>query len=204
MEKKYNLVYKTVNLVNDKIYIGVHCTDDLDDGYLGSGKLLKRAIKKYGRKIFKRYTLHDFITAEHAYGVEEIIVDKYFILRDDNYNTAVGGGLPFKDRRHTKESKQKIGAAHKGIPKSAESNRKSSLSQKGFSRPETTGSKNGMARRVQCITTGEIFDTVRAAVIKHNVASSSIAKCCQGKRNSAGRLSDGTKLKWKYLENNLK
>jgi hypothetical protein len=46
----YKLVYKTVNNISNKIYVGVHSTEDLDDGYLGSGLLLNRAIKKNGAR----------------------------------------------------------------------------------------------------------------------------------------------------------
>lgn len=35
------MVYKTTNLINKKIYIGVHSTRDINDSYLGSGKLLR-------------------------------------------------------------------------------------------------------------------------------------------------------------------
>ena len=47
-------VYKTTNLLNNKIYIGLHETEDLNDSYLGSGILLKQAIKKYGSNNFKK------------------------------------------------------------------------------------------------------------------------------------------------------
>ena len=52
-EKKYHYIYKTTNLKNGKFYVGMHSTDNLDDGYLGSGKRLRYSIRKYGLKNFK-------------------------------------------------------------------------------------------------------------------------------------------------------
>ena len=51
--RKYNYVYITTNLINKNFYIGKHSTDNLNDGYLGSGKCLLAAIKKYGKENFK-------------------------------------------------------------------------------------------------------------------------------------------------------
>ncbi|MFW6377455.1 MAG: GIY-YIG nuclease family protein [bacterium] len=49
------IIYKIINLINYKFYIGKHkCEFEEFDGYLGSGLNLQRAIKKYGKENFKR------------------------------------------------------------------------------------------------------------------------------------------------------
>lgn len=90
--KKHNLVYKTTNLVNGKFYIGVHSTNKIEDGYLGSGRIFKRALKKYGLESFFREILFDFPTAEEAFAKEEELVTLEFINQKDNYNFKTGGG----------------------------------------------------------------------------------------------------------------
>lgn len=43
--RKYKFIYKVTNLINKKIYIGQHATDNIKDGYRGSGVALKNAFK---------------------------------------------------------------------------------------------------------------------------------------------------------------
>lgn len=89
--KKYNFVYKTTNLINKKIYVGVHSTDELEDGYLGSGKYLAKAIKKYGIYNFEREIIKYFDTVEEAYLFENEFVNEEFVNRLDTYNLTTGG-----------------------------------------------------------------------------------------------------------------
>ena len=44
----YHYIYKTTCIITKRYYYGMHSTDNIDDGYLGSGKLLSRSLKKYG------------------------------------------------------------------------------------------------------------------------------------------------------------
>jgi len=43
---KYNFIYLTKDLLKNKFYIGKHSTDNLNDGYIGSGTIIKRIIEK--------------------------------------------------------------------------------------------------------------------------------------------------------------
>lgn len=88
-------LYKITNLINNKIYIGVHKTDCLDDGYMGSGKKLMRAIKKYGISNFRKDILEYFDSEESMYDKEISIVDQVFLLREDVYNMKLGGPANF-------------------------------------------------------------------------------------------------------------
>lgn len=108
------IVYKTTNIINQKIYIGVHEQEN-DDDYLGSGLHLKRAVRKYGKENFKRETLYEFSSREDAFEMETYLVNKCFVERGDTYNMKIGGkGAPSGEdhhmygKTHTEEARLKI------------------------------------------------------------------------------------------------
>ena len=86
-----HFIYKTVNLINQRFYVGVHSTEDLGDGYLGSGTILRKAIKKYGKANFKREILHFTETQDQAWYLETILVTEDFLKNPKVYNQALGG-----------------------------------------------------------------------------------------------------------------
>ncbi|MFH1421333.1 MAG: GIY-YIG nuclease family protein [Planctomycetota bacterium] len=88
---KYKFVYRTVNTINNKEYIGVHVTDDLNDGYLGSGKLLIKDVKEYGRSHFSMTPIKFFDTEKEAYLYEGKLVNKEYTGSDNTYNIIAGG-----------------------------------------------------------------------------------------------------------------
>jgi hypothetical protein len=84
-------VYKITNRVNGKIYVGLHVTKNLDDDYLGSGKQIQAAVKKYGRENFKREYIKICKDSEEMYALEANIVNEEFVKRTDTYNMKTGG-----------------------------------------------------------------------------------------------------------------
>lgn len=107
MEENWKyIVYETTNLINNKIYVGLHKTKNPDvfDKYLGNGVIstqpytymyaktaFQYAVKKYGPENFRRKTLAIFDTIEEASDLEEQIVNEKFLERDDVYNMVLGG-----------------------------------------------------------------------------------------------------------------
>lgn len=123
----YGYIYKTTNLINNKIYIGQHKvkTPEIDKSYYGSGKLIIEAINKYGKENFKVEIL------EWCY-TEQDLADKeiYYIAKFKsksifgNYNMSDGGFVPRlsgilnpnygKHRKHTQEEKDHLSNITKG------------------------------------------------------------------------------------------
>lgn len=109
----HHIVYKTTNLLNGKYYIGIHSTEELDDGYLGSGTLLGKAMRKYGRKNFRREVLSEWATRDEAKSEEKRLVD---ITDPMTYNMVAGGLTPpnTKGRKRTPQQIELHRAKMKG------------------------------------------------------------------------------------------
>jgi group I intron endonuclease len=116
------LIYKTTCLENNKIYIGQHKTTIIEDGYLGSGKLLKRALDKYGKCMFKRDILFIVDNIEDANRLEEQMIESHDSTdREIGYNITkhAWGGQPI-----TEESRKKISEKMTGRKLSEETKEK--------------------------------------------------------------------------------
>lgn len=86
---------------------------------------------------------------------------------------------PMYGKTHTEETRKKMSQNHVDV----------------------SGANNPRAKRVICVTTNKVFDTIKEAAKFYNIKSKSgISACCKGGLNHCGKLPDGTKLKWKYCE----
>lgn len=88
--KQYNYIYKITNLINNKIYIGKHSTDNLDDGYMGSGVAIHRAYKKYGVENFTKEYIAFCDTEDKLNWFERFYIKKYK-AKENGYNITEGG-----------------------------------------------------------------------------------------------------------------
>lgn len=158
-------VYQITNNANKKIYIGCHKTDDINDGYMGSGKILLRAYEKYGIENFTKKILHIFDSSEEMFATERMLVNEEFVAKEHTYNLKMGGfggwdhcdrtgstrsletrtkiskslkgNMPWNQgKKHSVETKRKIGLASKGRKHSQETLKKISDALKGRDSPK--------------------------------------------------------------------
>lgn len=117
IEKKFNFVYITTNLINEKQYIGDHSAYDLNCAYtkryIGSGTGIKNAVKKYGKENFKRDILEFFLTKQEAYNAQELYIKKFNTLYPNGYNNSQKGGYGVTGLS-SKEKSIKLSKIHKG------------------------------------------------------------------------------------------
>jgi len=123
----YGYIYKTTNLVDGKIYIGQKKSSIfLGQKYLGSGKNVRRAIKKYGKHNFKVELIEE-IENVSLMDEREIYWVSYYKSTDKSigYNISEGGKVnrtmvgennPFYGKHHAQETLLKNSLYHKGRP----------------------------------------------------------------------------------------
>jgi group I intron endonuclease len=211
-------IYIITNKLNGKIYIGKHSSKRLNDNYFGSGVALKRAILKYGRENFIKEILIECIDEEELNIKEIHFINKYNTFKK-GYNMTMGGEgmlghVPTSKQRNKQSLTQK---------RNYENNPdyKKKLSEKAklrvgklnpfFGKKLTemhieklrenrikaiTGPNNPSARPVICIETSKKYNLAKDAAKDVGLAySTTILKCCNGTRKSAGGFT------WRYVEN---
>lgn len=132
----YYLIYQIKNKINNKIYIGQHQTENIDDGYMGSGhgiiNAIKKARKEYSLHCFEKRILFNLKSFEAMNEMEKILVDEWFVNRKDTYNNITGGQK--EDRKGLKcseETKERMRQSGKVKVFTEEHKNNLSESQKG-------------------------------------------------------------------------
>ena len=208
-------IYKTTNLINGKFYIGQHSTENLDDGYMGSGTYLKKAFKKYGKENFKCEIIEIVNgSKDDLDNVEEFFIKHYIqkVGKKNMYNaTEHASGCPKghpawnkgrslseeirkklsevkKGRHRFEETKKKLSEANKGRHHSEESKKKISEVRKGIQFSEETKKKMSEAhsKKILCIETNVTYPSLSEAKRLTGVNIAGISNACNGKLKTAG------------------
>jgi len=149
MKNQIHYVYVTTNLINGKQYVGDHTINDKSLYYIGSGKIIECAIKKYGEKNFFKEILEWFDTRKEAFVAQEKYIKLFNTLTPNGYNISPTGGMNENGGLHSEESKEKNRKSHLGKPvwskgmKFSESHRKN-LSESRRINKCAIGENNGM------------------------------------------------------------
>ena len=215
MERNYKLYVHIAP--NGKKYYGITKMEPEQRWANGRGyknQFFARAINKYGwnniqhivlqegldeeeAKELEQYMIQWYDTTNHAYGYnvslggESAIGHTHIVseetrqkMRENNTGEnnpmygRTGENSPWYGRRHTEETKQKMREAHRASPISTVFAPKSII----------------------CTTTNKIFYSIKEAAKYYTINRSNISQCCGGRIKTAGRLPDGTKLVWRYID----
>jgi group I intron endonuclease len=106
--RKYHIIYKTTCLVTNKYYIGMHSTDDLNDGYMGSGQVLWKSIKKYGKEQHVCEVLEHLPNREELVLREEELVNPVVLKDELCMNLRTGGTGNYPGRPTKEETSKKL------------------------------------------------------------------------------------------------
>lgn len=211
-EYKYNFIYMTTNMINGKKYIGKCSINSNPETYhyLGSGKVLKQAIKKYGVENFKREIIHYSKSYEENKNMEKYFIEKYnACISKDFYNVAAGGdggdlskGLTDKQKllksqkisQSLKGNKYWLGKQHK-----PETKQKISKTKQGkkLSDNAKRNIANGHKKAILCIDDNKIFNSKKEAMEHYGIM---IYSCCVSNMTPVGKKKYKNGLTFKYVE----
>ena len=109
-QKKYHYIYRTTCSLTGKFYVGMHSTDDIDDGYLGSGKILGYSRAKHGDENHVREIVEFLPTREALKLREKEIVNEELLADPLNMNLKYGGEGGWDHKPGVNIQQQKVDA----------------------------------------------------------------------------------------------
>jgi hypothetical protein len=92
VRRKHHYIYKITRVDSPRYYIGMHSTDDLEDGYFGSGKLLAASIRRHGKEKHVKEILEHLPSREALKLREKELITKELIDDKLCMNIVPGGG----------------------------------------------------------------------------------------------------------------
>ena len=90
--RPFGYIYITTNLINNKKYIGMHKSSTFNPNYKGSGKILWRAISKYGWNNFKVEILKWCFSKEELIDQEKYFIESYHACESRGFYNCMEGG----------------------------------------------------------------------------------------------------------------
>ncbi len=165
------IIYKTINLINRKIYVGKDSRNKAS--YYGSGIVLNYAIKKYGKENFKKETL------DTAKNFEELNEKEIFWIKELDacntnigYNRAPGGAGGDRSYGFTKETSKKLRIARSKWKLSEKSKNKMSEASKGIPKSKVhieSLKEAWKKRKIEHPHTNKTLEKMRKSMIGKNV-----------------------------------
>lgn len=225
MAHQYNYIYILTNKISGRKYIGKHSTNNLQDGYFGSGFIIRQIKQKYGKDIFTKEIIEFCTNEQQAYQRQKYWIQYYnAIQNEDFYNLDQGGkgrsnysvsketrlkmsksqqrrlknkkNHPMYGKNHSEQTKQKIGQSHLGKKASQETKKKLSAVKSGENNPR--------AIKVECLNNNRIFNTIKEAAQWAGVDNSTLSQHLKGRTKTCGFDPDQPflkiRLKWRYVK----
>lgn len=190
-------VYKHICKITNKVYIGQ--TNNISTRWKPSAykncTKFYNAIQKYGWDNFDHIILESNLTLQEANEKEAYYIELYNSI-NDGYNLSYGG----LNKLASEETKKKMSETRKGVPHSREHSEAISKALTGYKQSEEHKRNNRLAQHrkpVQCIETGEIYDSLAEAGRKTGILPETISRQIKGKQKTTQGLH------WRFVENEL-
>jgi group I intron endonuclease len=189
-------IYKIENKTNGTSYIGQtsrNVTERFHEHFAerSNSVLLKRAIKKYGKENFVLIVLCEINTENKKDLKYQLDIAEIKYIKDNDtlvpngYNLVAGGGgclgykwknHPWKGKKHTEESKEKIAAANRGLKRPHMAQHMDKIHE-------------AVKKPIKCNETGQIWSSVMDCAAAFNVKPKQISRVLKGQRK---------RLKWYF------